>query len=92
MCAGEVWTEGGFTLVLFQGWGGGSEVLLEQVQLNFSFQNKFIIILPYGLLVDNNTFSKMCIFKHLTGYTDDGCYENRNAHFLIIMKSKVMKA
>jgi hypothetical protein len=66
VCAGEVWTEGGFTLALFQGWGMGSEVLLEQVQLNFRFQNKFII-LPCGLLVDNNTFSKMCVFKSLTG-------------------------
>jgi hypothetical protein len=49
--------------------GLGSEVLLEQVQLNFSFQNKFII-LPCGLLVDNNTFSKMCVFKSVTGCTD----------------------
>ena len=57
VCAGEVWTEGGFILALFQRWGVGSEVLLEEVQLNFSFQNK-LIILPYGLLVDNNTFSK----------------------------------
>jgi hypothetical protein len=48
--AGEVLTEGGFTLALFQGWDVGSEVLLEQVQLNFSFQNKFVI-LPCGLLV-----------------------------------------
>jgi len=46
---------GGFTLALFQGWGVGSEVLLEQVQLNFSFRNKFVI-LPCGLVVDNNTF------------------------------------
>jgi len=44
----------------------GSEVLLEQVQLNFSFQNKFVILLPCGLLVDNNTFSKMCFFKSRT--------------------------
>ena len=73
MCAGEVWTEGGFTLVLFQGWGVGSAVLLEQVQLNFSFQNKFIILFPCGL-VDNNIFSKMCVFKSLTGYTDYGGY------------------
>jgi hypothetical protein len=36
-CAGEDWTEGGFTLALFEGWGMGSEELLEQVQLNFSF-------------------------------------------------------
>jgi len=50
-----------------------SEVLLEQVQLNFSFQNKFII-LPCGRLLDNNTFSKMCLFKSLTGCTDYGGY------------------
>jgi len=41
----------------------GSEVLSEQAQLNFSFRNKFIILLPRGLLLDNNTFSKMCVFK-----------------------------
>ena len=63
-CAGEVWTESGFTLALFQVWGMGSEVLLEQVQLNFSFQNKFII-LPCGRLVDNNTFSKCAFLKVL---------------------------
>jgi hypothetical protein len=74
VCAGEVWTEGGFTLALFHGWGRGSEVLVEQVQLNFSFLNKFIILLPCGLLADNSTFSKMCVFKSLTGYTDYGGY------------------
>ena len=72
MCAGEILSEGGFTFALFHGWGVESEVLLEQVQLNFSFQNKFIILLPCGLLVDNNTFSKMYFFKSLTGYTDYG--------------------
>ena len=45
MCAAD-WNEGGFTLALFQGWGMGREELLEQVQLNFSFRNKFIILLP----------------------------------------------
>ena len=90
-CAEGVWTEGGFTLALFQGWGVGSEVLLEEVHLNFSFQNKFIIHLPCGLLVDNNTFLKMCVFQCLNGYTDYGDYENRNARFLIIIKSKVTK-
>jgi len=70
----------------------GSEVLLEQVQLNFSFRNKFIILLPCGCLVDNNTFSKLCVFKSLTGYTDYGGYvvksvsvaskTFKNAHFL----------
>jgi hypothetical protein len=73
LCAGEVWTERGFTFTLLQGWGMGSEVLLEQVQLNFSFWNKFVIF-PCGLLVDNNTFPKMCIFKSLTGCTDYGGY------------------
>jgi len=60
-CAGEVWTEGGFTLGLFQGWGVGSEVMVEQVQLNISFRNMFIILLPFGLLADNNTFSKVLL-------------------------------
>ena len=64
MCAGEVWTEGGFTLALFQGWVVGSEVLLEQVQLNFNSRNKFTI-LPCGRLVDNNTFKKCAFLKVL---------------------------
>jgi hypothetical protein len=52
----------------------GSEELLEQVQLNFSFRNKFIILHLCGLLVESNTFSKMCVFKSLTGYSDYGGY------------------
>jgi hypothetical protein len=72
VCAGEVWTEGGFTLALFQGCGMGSEELLEQVRLNFSFRDKFIILHPYGLQLEINTFSKMCVFKSLTGYIDCG--------------------
>jgi hypothetical protein len=27
----------------------------------FNFPNKFIILFPRGLLVDNNTFIKMCV-------------------------------
>jgi hypothetical protein len=69
----------------FRGGVGWSEVLLEQVQLNFNFRNKSIIFLPRGLLVDNNTLSKMCDFKSLIGYTDGG-YENRNAYVVIIIK------
>jgi hypothetical protein len=47
---------------------------LEQVQLDSSFRNKFIILLPCGLLEDNNTFKKMCIFNSLTGYIVCGGY------------------
>jgi hypothetical protein len=91
-CGGEVWTEGGFTLALFQGWVVESEVLLEQVQLNFSFRNKFTILLLCGRLVDNNTFSKMCIFKSLNGCTVYGGYKKKLGIFLIIIKSNVMKS
>ena len=70
----------------------GSKVLLEQVQLNFSFRNKFIILLPCGLLIDNNTFSKMYVFKSFSGYTDYGGYEYRSANFLVIIKSEVIKS
>jgi hypothetical protein len=55
----------------------GSEVLLEQVQLNFSFRNNFTILLPCGRLVDNNKFSKTCVFISLTVYTDYGGYEKK---------------
>ena len=58
---------------------------------NFSFQNKFIIFLPCGLLVDNSTLSEMCVFKSLTGYTNEGGYEKWNVYVLIIRKSKTMK-
>jgi hypothetical protein len=53
---------------LDQGWfyyhfvsraGWGSDVLLEQVQLSFSFRNRFIIVLRCGHQVDNNTFSNV---------------------------------
>ena len=43
------------------------------MQLNFSFQNKFVILHPRDLLVDN-TFSKMCVFKSPTSYTDYAGY------------------
>jgi hypothetical protein len=51
MCTEEVCTDGGFTTASFQGWGVRSELLLEKVQLNFSFRNTFIILLPCGILV-----------------------------------------
>jgi len=65
VCVGEVWTGGGFTLALFHTCDVGSEVLFKQVQLNFSFRNKFVILIPCGFLVDNNTYSKMCVLKVL---------------------------
>jgi hypothetical protein len=80
VCLGRIWTEGGFTLVLLQGWGVGSEVLLEQMKLNVSCRNKFIIVLLCGLVVDNNTFLKMCVLK-VTGYTDGVGYETKGVCF-----------
>ena len=65
VCVGEVWTEGGFTLALFQGWGVETEVLLEQLQLNYSLQNKFIVLLTSGFLVENTTFKKCIANKTL---------------------------
>ena len=56
----------------------GSEVLLEQVQLNFSFRNKFTILLPCGRLVDNNTFSKCAFLKVLLA-----------ALIMVVMKTKM---
>jgi hypothetical protein len=47
----------------FRGGGMWSEELLRQVQLNFNFRNKFIILYPCGLLVDNNTFLKCAFLK-----------------------------
>ena len=46
-------------LVSVVGWG----VLLEQVQLNFSFRNKFIAVLPCGPAVNNNTSLKCAFVK-----------------------------
>ena len=34
----------------------------------------------------------MCIFKSLTGYTDNGGYENWNAYVVMIIKTKVKRA
>jgi len=50
-----------------------SEVLFEQVQLNFSFRNNFVSLLPCGFVVDNNTCLNMCVFKGLIGYTFFKC-------------------
>ena len=60
-----------------------SEVLLEQVQLTFSFRNKFIILLPYSLLVDNNSFSKMRIFNN-------NKIKGNEELMLIILKSSLL--
>ena len=47
---------------------------------NFSFRNKFIIFLPCGLLVNNNTV-KNCAYLKVKLATDDGDYENQNVCF-----------
>jgi hypothetical protein len=49
----------------FRGGVWESDVLLEQMQLNFRFRNKFIILLPCGLLVDKNIFKKGAFLKVL---------------------------
>ena len=62
-CAGEVWTEGDFTLALFQGGVGVVKNCWNRRSSYFSFRKKFIIVFPFGVLVDNNKFLKMCVLK-----------------------------
>ena len=47
----------------FRGWVRGVKHWWNRCSSNFRFQNKFIIVLLCGLLVDNNTFLIMSIFK-----------------------------
>ena len=54
---------------------------------NFRSQNKSIVVLPCGVLVDSNTF-----LKCLTGCTDGGGYENHHVYVVIIIKTKAMKS
>jgi len=53
---GVLGTQGSFALILFQRWGGRVKYCWKMCSSNFSFRNKFIIFLSFGLLVDNNTF------------------------------------
>jgi hypothetical protein len=72
---------------------GGVKYCWNRRSCNFSFRNKFIFVLPCGLLVDNITFSKCAFLKFLlTTLTDDGGFENRNVRVLIIIKSKTMQS
>jgi hypothetical protein len=63
------------------GWGTG-----EALVLTFETISKLFFRVAF-----NNIFSKMCVFKSLTGYTGDG-YENRKSYVLMIMKSKAMQS
>ena len=45
-------THGGFALALFQTLRGGLKYCWKMCHSNFGFQNKFIIFLSCGLLVD----------------------------------------
>jgi hypothetical protein len=47
--------QGGFVLALFQGWIGGVKYCWKICSSNFSFRNKFINFVWYGLLLDNTT-------------------------------------
>jgi len=58
---GRYLDRGWFYSRLVSGVGWGSEVLLEHLQFNFSFRNKFIIVLPCGLSVGKIFFLK-CVF------------------------------
>jgi hypothetical protein len=57
-----------------------------------SLTSKHVVVIPCGLLVDNNTLLNMYIFKSLTGYTGDGVYENGNAYLVMIIKTKAMNS
>jgi len=45
-------TNGDFALTLFQGWRGGLKYCWKICHSNFFFENKYIIFLSCGLLVD----------------------------------------
>jgi len=82
---------GGLRVVLpsscFRGGVAGVKYYWNSCSSNFRFRNKSIIVLPFGLLVENNTF-----LTCLTGYTDNGGYEKGNAYILIIIKTKTTKS
>ena len=42
---------------------GGVKYCWNRCSSNFTFPMKFVIVLLCGLLVDSNTFLKMCVFK-----------------------------
>jgi len=50
-------------LPCFSGGVGELKCCWNRCSFNFSFPNEFIIVLLCGLLVANNTFLKLCIFK-----------------------------
>ena len=54
---GVLWTQGGFALALFEVWGGNEmRDCWKMCSSNFTFRNKFTIVLSCSLLVDSNTF------------------------------------
>ena len=64
---GCAWKVSGPSVVLllpcFRGGVGGLKCCWNRCSSHFSFSNEFIIVLPCGLLVANNTVLKLCIFK-----------------------------
>ena len=63
VCLGGIWTKGVLLSPCFRGGMGRVEYCWDRCSCNFSSPNKFIIVLPCDLLVDNNTYLKMFIFK-----------------------------
>ena len=53
---GVLGTQGCFSNAFFLGWCGGMKYCWKIFISNYSFRNKYIIILLYGILVDNNVF------------------------------------
>jgi hypothetical protein len=84
--------QGWFYSRLFSGKGWwGVNYCWNRCSSNFSFQNNFVIVLPWGHQGDNNAFSKVCIFKVLLA-TPMMVVMKPKAYVVIIIKSKAMKS
>jgi hypothetical protein len=65
---------------------GGIKCCWNRCSSNFSFQDEFIIVLPWGHQVDNNTFLKALLATLMMVVIKP------KAYVLIIIKSEAMKS
>jgi hypothetical protein len=81
-----------FTHAFFQGRGGvgGEKYCWNRCSSNFSFQNKFIIILPWGHQVEITYFQKCAFLKNGLLVTLMMIVIKPKEYFLIIIKLKAM--